>query len=402
MRSMAVVNTISAVEAIPGKDNIVLVRFRENDWSIIGQKSECSEGSLVVRVEVDSLLPIRPEFEFLRKRCYSQKFDRFKIGTMKMAGVISQGILFPLSILPEGKTYKAGDDVTEELDIVKLEDAEDASPKPGSGEDKIKTQFVRFCLGKKSLRWLGRLIIKYRTRNRVSDNFPSEYISKTDETILQNYKGLLEKWADAEAYFSLKCEGKSGTFILKPKGKKPGVFFPCSRNVAYPKDNGNEFWLMAKKYDLEAKLRKYSKDKGVVLAIQAELIGPGIQGNIYRLKEKEIRMFTAKDVKSGRFLNLNELIELRDRYEIPMVPILKVAKLREVFPDIETALRVSFMRKSDEEHLYEGFKKVLAAETWVPDDVLNEGLVVRGVKNEFSFKVRNPQYVDGGAAAKWK
>lgn len=223
MRSMAVVNTISAVEAIPGKDNIVLVRFRENDWSIIGQKSECSEGSLVVRVEVDSLLPIRPEFEFLRKRCYSQKFDRFKIGTMKMAGVISQGILFPLSILPEGKTYKAGDDVTEELDIVKLEDAEDASPKPGSGEDKIKTQFVRFCLGKKSLRWLGRLIIKYRTRNRVSDNFPSEYISKTDETILQNYKGLLEKWADAEAYFSLKCEGcvTGDTLVMTEFGEKP-------------------------------------------------------------------------------------------------------------------------------------------------------------------------------------
>ena len=402
MRSMAVINTVSEVLPIEGKDLIALVTFKENDWTIIGQKSDVSPGQLVVRIEVDSLLPIRPEFEFLRKQCYSAKYDRFKIGCMKMAGVISQGILFPLDILPKGKTYKAGDDVTEALDIVKLEDAEDASPKAVTTAPTALMRAAKFFLGSRLTRPLGKALMALEMRNHVSDNFPASLISKTDETILQNYKGLLEKWKDTLSYFSLKCEGNSGTFIFKPKGKKPGRFFPCSRNRAYPKDNGNEFWQMTKKYDLEAKLKKYHKDHGVVLAIQAELIGPGIQGNIYGLKEKEIRMFTAKDVVNQRLLGLYELIELRDRYDIPMVPILAVAKLGEVFPTLEDALRVSFMRKSDEAHLCERFAGSLRQESWIPDDVLNEGLVIRGVNNEFSFKVRNPQYVSDGPTAKWK
>lgn len=397
-RSMAIVNTISNVEAIEGKDKIVLVSFLENDWRIIGQKDECAPGKLVVRVEVDALLPIRPEFEFLRKKCYAPKYDRFKIGVMKMAGCISQGILFPMSILPEGKVFKAGDDVTEVLDILKAEDAEDASPK--AGNTKVQTPFIKFLMDHKPTRWIGRKLIQWKMRSHVSGNYPSDLISKTDETILQNYRGLLEKYADIDAYFSLKLEGKSSTFIFKPKGKKPGSFFTCSRNLAYPEDNDNEFWQAAKKHDLKAKLLRYYKDKKIVLAIQAELVGPGIQGNIYRLKEKEIRMFTAKDVVSRRLLSLDELIELRDVYGIPMVPILKVARLKDVFPDIETALRISFIRKGDVDHLYEGFKEALGRESWIPDDVLNEGLVIRGVKNEFSFKVRNPQYVADGPTAK--
>ena len=203
---------------------------------------------MVVRIEVDALLPLRPEFEFLRKRCYSAKYDRFKIGTMKMAGVISQGIIFSMGILPQGK-YKAGEDVTAILDI------------------------------------------------------------------------------------------------------------------------------------------------------QAELIGPGIQGNIYGLKEKEIRMFTAKDVVNQKQLSFASLCHLRDAYDIPMVPILDVAKLGEVFPDLETALVRSFMKKSDKEHLYLGFYDTLAEEQWIPDTVLNEGVVVRGVNNEFSFKIRTPQYVAEGSTA---
>ena len=399
-RSMAIVNTVAKVEAIPEKDRIVLVSFEENDWTIIGQKNECNVGDLIVRIEVDALLPIRPEFEFLRSKCYVPKYDRFRIRVMKMSGCLSQGLLLPMSILPPGK-YKSGDDVTDILGIQKLEEVEDASPKAGE-TSKIQTPFIKFLMDHKCTRQIGRILIKFKMRNHVSGNFPSELISKTDETILQNYKGLLEKYADVESYFTLKAEGKSSTFLFKPKGKKPGTFFTCSRNIAYPKDNGNEFWLMAKKYDLENKMRKYFNEKGIILAIQAEIIGPGIQDNIYKLKEKEIRFFTAKDIINQRQLSYYELIELRDRYGIPMVPVLKVDVLKNVFPDIETALKISFIRKNDDAHLYGDFKNILMNETWIPDDILNEGIVIRGLNNEFSFKVRNPQYVSDGPTAKYK
>ena len=85
-----------------------------------------------------------------------------------------------------------------------------------------------------------------------------------------------------------------------------------------------------------------------------------------------------------------------------MVPVLKVDVLKNVFPDIETALKISFIRKNDDAHLYGDFKNILMNETWIPDDILNEGIVIRGLNNEFSFKVRNPQYVSDGPTAKYK
>ena len=43
----------------------------------------------------DDVFPEKPEFEFLRSK-------KFRIKTMKMSGVLSQGICFPMSMLPEG------------------------------------------------------------------------------------------------------------------------------------------------------------------------------------------------------------------------------------------------------------------------------------------------------------
>jgi len=398
-RSMAVVNTIANVESIPEKDRIVLYGFSENDWKIIDGKDTYKVGDLVVRIEVDSLLPVREEFEFLRSKCYTSKFDRFRIKALKLGGVVSQGLLLNLSILPKGK-YKSGDDVTELLDILKMEDAEDASPK-ANGTSKLQTPFIKFLMDHKLTRKLGKLLIKFKLRNHISGNFPSSTISKTDETILQNYKGLLTKHAKDGSYITLKCEGQSSTFLYKMKKKKPFAFFACSRNIAYPKDNDNNFWKMAKKYKLDEKLRKYFKDTGKVLAIQCEVIGPGVQENIYKLKELEIRMFTAKDITNDILLTYSELIDLRDNYDIPMVPVLTTGILEDILPDLETALRLSFIKKNDLSHLDERFRESLKKETWIPEDVLNEGMVIRGLNNEFSFKVRNPQYVFGGITAKY-
>lgn len=67
-------------------------------------------------------MPEKPEFEFLRSK-------DFRIKTMKMAGKISQGICFPLSVLPQHpnftRTWNEGDDVTELLGVKQYEPAMD-------------------------------------------------------------------------------------------------------------------------------------------------------------------------------------------------------------------------------------------------------------------------------------
>lgn len=89
MRKLASIKTVSDIMPIEGKDRIVLAMI--DGWSVIVKKDEFNIGDKCVYVEIDSVLPERPEFEFLRK-------NNFRIKTMKMAGCISSGICFPLTI----------------------------------------------------------------------------------------------------------------------------------------------------------------------------------------------------------------------------------------------------------------------------------------------------------------
>ena len=111
MRKLASIKTISEIHPIPNKDRIELAIVE--GWQIIVKKDEFKVGGRCVFVEIDSILPEKPEFEFLRSK-------KFRIKTMKMSGVISQGICFPLSILPEGN-YNIEDDVSDLIGIKKYE-----------------------------------------------------------------------------------------------------------------------------------------------------------------------------------------------------------------------------------------------------------------------------------------
>ena len=85
MRQLASVKKIASLNPIPGKDRIELATV--DGWTVIVKKGEFWVDGPCVYVEIDSVLPDKPEFEFLRPK-------DFRIRTMKMAGVISQGICF--------------------------------------------------------------------------------------------------------------------------------------------------------------------------------------------------------------------------------------------------------------------------------------------------------------------
>lgn len=231
-------------------------------------------------MEIDSVLPEKPEFEFLRKR-------DFRIKTMKMAGVLSQGICFPLSLLPEGE-YNVGDDVTEILGVTKYDEYQDEANK----EQKKYSAFRRFLFRHRATRPIAKLL--FMGAKKKKDDFP-DFVSKTDETRIQNLPYLLEdketKWVGRE-----KIDGSSGTFFLR-KIKNPIPFLParyefgvCSRNRRILKDDGSAFWQVAKKYDLKNVLREMIAGQDWV-CIQGEVIGPKIQGNKYHVSEPDLYCF---------------------------------------------------------------------------------------------------------------
>src|SRR4030042_6809275 len=109
MRKLATIQQITALNSIPEADNILVASVL--GWKVVVRKEDFKVGDLCVYCEIDSILPEKPEFEFLRPR-------KFRIKTIKLRGQVSQGICFTLSILPEGK-FNEDDDVTEIIGVKK-------------------------------------------------------------------------------------------------------------------------------------------------------------------------------------------------------------------------------------------------------------------------------------------
>jgi RNA ligase (TIGR02306 family) len=271
MRKLASIQTVNAVEPIPNADAIERVRVL--GWWVVAKKGEYRPGDRVVYCEIDSLLPERPEFEFLRPSSFKPaRADAtgavtlpagFRIKTVKLRGQVSQGICFPLAILPPGTPAEEGADVSDLLGVLKWE-----PPLPvGMG-------------------------------GRVKGGFPG-FLPKTDETRVQVLEPVLQRHKGKTFYVTEKLDGTSFTAFLRQ-----GEFGICSRNLWMDEtDESNVLARVARGLRLEEKLRAVRERLGHDVAIQAEVIGPGIQKNKYGLKEVTLRVFSVLNVDTYRLVD---------------------------------------------------------------------------------------------------
>lgn len=205
-----------------------------------------------------------------------------------MAGVLSQGICFPLSILPD-KDYEVGDDVTDVLGIKKYDEYFDEIKQETR---QVKSPLRQFMFRHRLTRPIAKLI--WMPTKRERDAFP-DFVFKTDETRIQNIPHILAnkdvKWVGRE-----KIDGQSGTFFLR-RIKNPIPFLPdkydfgvCSRNRRLMTDDGSAFWTVAKRYNLRKVLQEMICESEWV-CIQGEVIGPKVQGNKYHVTEPDLYCF---------------------------------------------------------------------------------------------------------------
>jgi len=92
-KPLAYVSSVKSLDAIEGKDRIVLARFKNHAWQVIVQKGPFEPGDKAVHIETGAILPVRYEFKFLEAKCFSAKYDGYKIKTIRMGGVYSEGIV---------------------------------------------------------------------------------------------------------------------------------------------------------------------------------------------------------------------------------------------------------------------------------------------------------------------
>jgi RNA ligase (TIGR02306 family) len=332
-RKLASVVKIVDIQPIPGADAIVVATVK--GWKVVVKVNEYKVGDLAVYYEIDSFLPIRPQFEFLRKSSYKRmgSSEGFRLKTIRLRGQISQGLLTPI---PEGiSNPREGDDLTEALDIVKYE-----PPIPAQLAGKIK------------------------------GTFPS-FIPKTDEIRIQNFESEVGFSPIGErAYVTEKLDGTSFTCYFNN-----GVFGVCGRNWELSETSDNSLWRMANVLQLKEKMTKHGKN----IALQGELVGAGINGNLYGLSDHKLYFFTGYDIDKGRRMFFDELEWVLFGLQLQMVPLLE--KYGFVIPNESNI--VDYMLK------YAEGKSVLNME------VDREGVVVRGLEREFSFKAISNTYLLG-------
>ena len=227
MRKLATVQIISDIKDIPNANVIKVASVL--GWKTVIKENEFKIGDKIVFIEIDSILPDRPEFTFFKK-----KSDRLK--TIRLRGQISQGVCFPMTILPSGN-YEVGIDVTDILGITKHE-----SPIPAQLSGIVKGASPSF-------------------------------IPKTDEPRIQLLQPLLDKYKNEMFSVSEKLDGASVTYYINN-----GVFGVCGRNWELQKNPDNTLWKLAEQYNIENKLRNFNRN----IALQGEVIGEGIQKNSYQ------------------------------------------------------------------------------------------------------------------------
>ncbi|WPV65891.1 RNA ligase (ATP) [Chitinophaga sp. LS1] len=290
MRKLASIQRIKKLEPIEGADAIEKAYVL--GWQLVVKKDEFNPGDLCIYCEIDSLMPPKPEFEFLRAR-------GMRIKTARLRGQISQGIAFPLSYLPAGFEVEEGADCTDALGITKYD-----PPMPA-------------CL------------------NGVAKGpFPG-FIPKTDETRVQVLQDILDKYVGETCYITEKLDGSSTTYFINN-----GEFGVCSRNLELLEDSENSLWKVAREQDIENKLRSLNGN----YAFQGEMIGEGIQGNKLKLRGQHIRFFNVFDIDNAAYLDFDRFTSLMSSLELSTVPVLSTDYVLE--NDIEVLVKKATIRSS--------------------------------------------------------
>ena len=376
-RALAYIQHVTNIRPIEGADNIEQCNVL--GWNLICKKGEFHEGDPCVYIEIDSKVPEREEFEFLRAK-------GFKVKTMKLGkfNCISQGLAMPQSAFKELAGLSEGTDVTDILGIKYSVQEDNARKGNGDPNAKYKSMAARHqkIFKKKWARWMmrrswGRKVMFFFF-GKKKDNprgFPT-FVSKTDEERVENQPWRI---GDGKTYLATeKLDGTSCTYALERKGRNKFEFYVCSRNVRQQDEkqecyhDHNIYWDLAFKYNIEQHLKDFLNQFPQLkwVCIQGEGVG-SVQGNPLKLTEDDLYVFNFKESQTGRWSSMDGAGQVRE-WGMKWVPILGEVQM----PDTMEELKVLETGKSK-----------------VNPEVMREGIVYRSLDGSDSFKNVSREYL---------
>lgn len=282
---------------------------RVDDYPVIIRTGTFKPGDRAVYVPVDSIVPTTDErFAFLK--------DKRKIKAIRLRGVFSMGLL-----VDADNDMQVGDIVAERMGIVKYEPP---LPKVFLGGSKPDNQ----------------------------EKDPGFLPVYTDIEGLRKFPDVLEpgEWV----VLTEKIHGANGRWLFKD-----GRLWVGSHKCIWKEDEGNIWWKIARKYNLEEKLSEYPD-----IVIYGEVYGK-VQNLRYGLADDiDLVLFDAMAVDERKYFDYSLFADFAFQIDVPIVPLLSTCRWDKEFLSA-----------------YSNGKTTLNA------DHTREGYVVRPVEERFDDRV---------------
>lgn len=346
MRKLVTIRKVNEIKEHPNADLLELAVI--DGWQCVVKKGEFKADESIIFFEIDSVLPVKEEFEFLRKSSYIKKDwlpngEGFRLKTVKLRKEISQGLIIKLPDELQNSSHDL--DYSEFFGVIKYD-----PPMNLTGFGIPRGSFPSF-IPKTDQERIQNISIN-QIKNSIESNESFEVTQKYDGSsitvfnILDNSKFIDEKY--------------SGIGI-------------CSRNIYLKMDENedNRYISVARKLNLDTATKKLSEYLNCDIAVQGELCGVGIQNNHHGLSNYNIFVFDIFDITNQTYFNPNSRMELFN----------KLVDFGFLGSHVDIIHNNYMLPSSDRNDI------IKLSEYKLPNGNENEGLVYKSYYRNFSFKV---------------
>ena len=273
------VEKIAKIINHPNAERLDIAELEGMTFQFVVGRGQYQEGDLVVYFPLDAIVPASVTDKIgLTSKLGGKNKDRVK--TIRLRGEISQGVVGPLSLLDGLAVHVIeGDKVATE------------SPRPVYHDaDGVSLDFAP-ALG----------ITKYEPPQPGEPSIPGarreptlpEGVAHYDIEGCDRYKVAVEQMLDWPVLILEKLEGSNTAVTRYPDGR----VVVCSRNheLVRPEDLSTCRWHRGCQnsalFDVVEQIAQLPEFAGKQVTLRGELVGPGVQENIYKLTDYAVPLF---------------------------------------------------------------------------------------------------------------
>lgn len=323
MRKLVTHRTITDIKEHPNADAIELAII--DGWQVVTKKGEFQKGDSCCFFEIDSFLPADDDrFEFLRKSGIKKDEsgqERIRLKTVKLRKELSQGLALPWYLFPEFHDLDDLEDIdmASLINVIKYERPEPKVTNASgyfpdilkkTDEDRIQNMYIRL------------------KHNYLSDLFvPTLKLDGSSCTVTYLSEDHQHYWKNETP-----VDGNAIDVCSHAAGDKIAEVIVCSRNLQLKYDENSHFWKAAIESEVPTSLENWGRFHNKSLAIQGEVIGPGIQGNKEKVNNFQFWVFNIFDIETQSYWSWGSVKDFCQDHRLNLVP--EVSEIASPFTDM--------------------------------------------------------------------